>query len=979
MLRVPKDDVGIEIMTSMELSEVPTGNNKSSAWAAFTLSSIAKESGQWVQHCTGRIRVKTAAPPKDAFKRISTDMDARSVPSSIWYKRFAELGLEYGPTFQPLSGIQADPSQSLAVAQVALATTKEIDARQGGASDYTLHPASLDAVFQLALVASYGGKADEAQNAFVPTEIDNMYIKNGITAAGGRESAMAVATARLRGLRSAHAKLQLLDPETDELVMNINNLRCVLFTEITASLSSSTASSEPEPFSSPYSRLVWRPDVRTIDEQAAARLFSPPVESLNDVWLFDKFDRLTTLYVVDIHENYAHLDQLKSAPSDIQHFMSWVGRRFQDDDQVTSEARRLSGKERRALIEVLAKEIGHVPDAKIAAVVFENIADILFQRRTGLDVMLKDGVLYDVYDHGFLTEGAYRQFNRFLDLYGHSEPNARILEVGAGTGGATRNVLRTLTGANSTKRYQDYTFTNISSGFLNTAREAYSRYGDMKYSVLDISVDPAKQGYEAAYDLVIGCECLHATPSITETLTHCRKLLRPSGKIIMIENTRTVAGHTLVMGHMSGYWDGAAEGRIDSPFLPLKDWDTALSQCGFAGAQLVLEDYPQPYATAHTIVSTAIEPTPSPSAGLTAPAGSVSSTVYLIHGQDEAAQFPIRQVAIELSTIKGLRVELLSMGSKLPPEIYATVGTPEKRRFLVEQQGIPDSHIFSSRDIAAVHDMVQATNGRGFNVILSTAVGELLHEAAATMLAPMARFVDLARLDVIKAESLNMDIFHKNATFTSFDLSIAEKMDPDLCPSLMRSVDAHIRSGTLSPISPVTTFHVSELDKAMPTLSKGTHLGKIVVTYEDDKTSLVKTVPPVARAIFRPDANYIVVGGFGTLGRSIVAFMASRGAKHLTVLARSTKLTREAARLVDSLSASGVKVRCDPCDIGDPKQVAQAVSKASAIQPIRGIVHAAMLLQVSQPTNPPPLINNTILCFKACIIPFSLLSFYAWQ
>ena len=51
----------------------------------------------------------------------------------------------------------------------------------------------------------------------------------------------------------------------------------------------------------------------------------------------------------------------------------------------------------------------------------------------------------------------------------------------------------------------------------------------------------------------------------------------------------------------------------------------------------------------------------------------------------------------------------------------------------------------------------------------------------------------------------------------------------------MAEVDDMLRKGFIHPISPIRTFDVSELDKALLYFSRGKHIGKIIVTYENPK------------------------------------------------------------------------------------------------------------------------------------------------
>lgn len=57
-----------------------------------------------------------------------------------------------------------------------------------------------------------------------------------------------------------------------------------------------------------------------------------------------------------------------------------------------------------------------------------------------------------------------------------------------------------------------YTYTDISSGFFERARDKFGRWaGQMDFKTLDISRDPAEQGFAAGeYDLILASIVLHA-------------------------------------------------------------------------------------------------------------------------------------------------------------------------------------------------------------------------------------------------------------------------------------------------------------------------------------------------------------------------------------------------------------------------------------------------------------------------------------
>lgn len=64
--------------------------------------------------------------------------------------------------------------------------------------------------------------------------------------------------------------------------------------------------------------------------------------------------------------------------------------------------------------------------------------------------------------------------------------------------------LGALTSVNKEPMYSRYTFTDISSGFFTAASERFVNYPGIEFKTLDISRDPAEQGFEiGTYDLII--------------------------------------------------------------------------------------------------------------------------------------------------------------------------------------------------------------------------------------------------------------------------------------------------------------------------------------------------------------------------------------------------------------------------------------------------------------------------------------------
>lgn len=64
-------------------------------------------------------------------------------------------------------------------------------------------------------------------------------------------------------------------------------------------------------------------------------------------------------------------------------------------------------------------------------------------------------------------------------------------------------------------------------------------------------------------------------------------------------------------------------------------------------------------------------------------------------------------------------------------------------------------------------------------------------------------------------------------------------------------------------------------------------------------------------------------------------------------ISRSGTDKSEAAQVVDSIKKAGASVQVFRADVTNEAHVAQVVSTISATRPIRGVVHAAMVLQAS--------------------------------
>lgn len=167
-----------------------------------------------------------------------------------------------------------------------------------------------------------------------------------------------------------------------------------------------------------------------------------------------------------------------------------------------------------------------------------------------------------------------------------SEP-LRILEVGAGAGGATASLL-----AEIPEGDVEYWFTDLSSFFFDQAKQQFDGVDGLKYAVYDIDKEPQSQGFSIHdFDFVVGVNVLHDAKHIENALTHLRQLLKPSGHLLMIEGTSETLWQWVTVCYLEAigdYTDFRSESQ--SPVLNLEQWRQQLVKAGYSGNYSYPED-----------------------------------------------------------------------------------------------------------------------------------------------------------------------------------------------------------------------------------------------------------------------------------------------------------------------------------------------------------------------------------------------------
>jgi SAM-dependent methyltransferase len=472
-------------------------------------------------------------------------------------------------------------------------------------SDYLVHPATIDACLQLALIASHGGNVESAKSAFVPVTIDSLKIWNAAPARYLRNG-IAMASGAKKGPRGLYAKSQLFS-ETGEILMDMSFLKCISY-QGQGQLEENVHISK-----NPFFRLCWKPDVDCLPDDQAKILFPVATHQDDAILILQNLEELATYMIISVSEKYRQSMEA-TVSDDHVNFVSWThryhARAAEGRTAFGLDALVKTHQERTKRIEQICESLGHDPEMLLLKRIYDNLPMILAGKISSAEIARNSDLLENIWRSSITFDKAYEQLTHLVDLCAHKNPHLRILEINAGMGvGPTGHLLSKLESTTDFKRYKDYTLTSKSPSFISGAQEKYSASKSVLYSVLDIDKDPQAQGFEAQYDLVIASRVLHATDVLSQTVQHSRKLLKPGGKLVVVEMTRALDVAGMLSGTFPGFWRGQDDGRPDGPFVEEARWHHEFASHGFSGIDLCLNDHPKGVDVASVIVTTATEPT----------------------------------------------------------------------------------------------------------------------------------------------------------------------------------------------------------------------------------------------------------------------------------------------------------------------------------------------------------------------------------
>nr|ALQ32967.1 putative polyketide synthase [Fusarium sp. NRRL 25184] len=565
----------VHILSAIQLSEGSSAietvftldidkKESSYATARWALSTpISGRDNSWKCNAKGQLRVEFGASNNTCIlpPRTKTVASLTSVDVESFYNSLVSIGLEYNGEFKHLDRIDR---------QLGFATAHARQVVPGFSA--MIHPAVLDAAFQSIFAAYCWPDDGTLQAPFVPTSFRSLRIINTGNLRDGEELAIESFLTNTSE-REITADMEIFQAANEEPILQLQGLTC-------------TSLLRPGPSNAKelYTRTEWEVDIASGIANSGSKSEDKP----SDLELVDLCERLSYFYLRELNQKVGR-HELPHMDWNFQRIFEWIGVLFPaiENGKHATVKRDWSDDSREWLMNQATKFPGCI-DLQLIQAVGENLPAVVRKQTTMLEHMVKDDMLNRFYKYGLGFERANGYLGRISKQIAHRYPRMNILEIGAGTGGATKGILESLG-----MTFATYTFTDISTGFFEAAAEAFNHWaGKMVFKPLNIENDPVEQGYpEGSYDFIIASNVLHATKSLAATLQNTRKLLKPGGHLLLLEVTSDIVRVKLMMSGLSGWWLGGDDGRRYGPTIPVSQWDSLLKQVGFSGVDRTVNDF----------------------------------------------------------------------------------------------------------------------------------------------------------------------------------------------------------------------------------------------------------------------------------------------------------------------------------------------------------------------------------------------------
>ncbi|KAM3425140.1 hypothetical protein BST61_g7101 [Cercospora zeina] len=654
---------GVEIVFSVRRQSAP---GDTTIEAEFTCHSSVN-GGALEKNCGGRVIIELFPSNEDQDSEEASVLPTRcpsrsgttSIEGEAYYQAILNTtGLDYTGLFRGMKHIRRSMGFSSALASWPV---EDVGNR------YLVHPGLLDVALQAILAAFANPTRIPIRGSLLPSALSRLVFDPHTSAISddGKEVVFeSDCFLTTNTVRSVEGDIHVFGP-SGKCMMQVEGFRMDNWTEPSAK--------EDRPV---FSRLEYKPDLFYANGNDLAELTPDDAE----LRLIEAVNRASLYYVRAFFSTVSET-QMAEWTWDRQAFCKAAKQVLKlTADGKHPVARRSWLSDTAALMEEYKQTpaFQNQADMKAIHVAGEHLAQVMAGEERALEVYLREGVWAPLYSHGRYQVRLNRTIADLVRSFAHRYPRANFLEVGAGSAGTTVGILDHLGDA-----LGQYTFTDISAGFFEKARERLANTeaaaaDRVVYKVLDLERDPQEQGFEPeSQDVIIAANVLHATADLKKSVESVRRLLKPGGYLFMLEVTGEYLEGLLLMGPLEGWWLGNREGKASQPGLTLSGWDDLLRETGFSGVDKHQSDIPDSATHAVSVVvsqatDTRIEMLREPLEYLDELP--ISDQVLIIGGESLAMSKTIRSITQQVSRFAG-RVQVVQSVDKLDPDVNTSTST----------------------------------------------------------------------------------------------------------------------------------------------------------------------------------------------------------------------------------------------------------------------------------------------------------------
>ena len=485
-----------------------------------------------------------------------------------------------------------------------------------------------------------------------------------------------------------------------------------------------------------------------------------------------------------------------------------------------------------------------------------------------------------------------------------ARPRLRVVEIGGGTGAATAVTVPRLPAGTH------YTFTDLSAGFLDGARERFAAGAlEFDFRTLDIEQPPADQGFAPGQaDVVVASNIVHATGDLRQTLAHIRWLLAPGGVLVMLETVTSRFWQTLTFGLTSGWWRFRdADLRTTGPVLPTGRWLTLLREAGYDAAAAAIT------------ATTAESLHPQALVLARASAAPLPGTRWLLLADDAG----VAATLAERLRAEGAQCDVIA-AARVAREGEAALPSPGPQWYGVVHCGALDALATGARPAKA---------GPAPQLDALLGAQALVRWIAACASPPRLWIVTRGAQRVLAGDKVRTP---EQAPLWALGRSMALEMPAawgglvdlgadEVAPQgVAQAAEALLQELALRGEDQVacrgTASWCARLDVAEPL--------------------------PAGRPVLTSEGSYLVTGGMGSLGARFARWLAARGARHIVLTSRSgTASDATGLQALESHLRSadpGVSLQCVRVDTTDVEATRSLFDTLRVEgRPVHGVVHAA--------------------------------------